>query len=38
MGPNLLSVYTGLAVGLVVDTLYSWLSAVSPYVGGLGSV
>ncbi len=29
MDPNLLSVYTGLAVGLVVDTLYGIVSGLS---------
>ncbi|MRH88173.1 hypothetical protein GFY24_12085 [Nocardia sp. SYP-A9097] len=39
MDPNILSVWTGLGVGLVVDTVYGFLTAIYPYVGdGLGSV
>lgn len=38
MDPNILSVLTGLGVGLVVDTVYGFLTAIYPHVGaGLGS-
>ncbi|MFJ4658905.1 hypothetical protein ACIP5Y_47180 [Nocardia sp. NPDC088792] len=33
MDPNFLSVYSDLAAGLVVDTLYGFFSAISPLVG-----
>ncbi|MET9490477.1 MULTISPECIES: hypothetical protein [unclassified Nocardia] len=33
MDPNILSVYTGLVVGVAVDTVYGILVAVSPVVG-----
>lgn len=33
MDPNILSVLSGLAVGLLVDTVYGWWTAVAPFLG-----